>query len=516
MNEVNRLAALTGWRRRGAAMALGAVAALALPPVGFFPVLWLCIPGLVYLLDGSADRRSAFGAGFWYGMGWFAAGLYWISYALLTDAARFGWMIPFAVFGLSAVLAAFLGAATLLARLACPAGPWRVVALAAAWTLMEWARSWAFTGFPWNPLGSVWDRVPAVLQFGAVGGVFGLTLITLPAFAAPVLLAARRGRMLAAVAMAPVVLAGLGGAVRLAGAPDLADAAAYVPKVVLRLVQADVAQGNKWRDDLREAHLREHVELSRRPGFEDVTTVVWPETAASYFLDLDPVHRMVAALAAPARGLLLTGAPRITPRGVEPLQIWNSLMAIDADGRVAGIYDKVHLVPFGEYVPLKEILPIAKITHGGTDFSAGPGARTLDLPGLPPVAPMICYEAIFPGAVVGADQPRPSWLLNITNDGWFGLSAGPYQHLAAARMRAIEEGLPLVRAANTGVSAVIDRWGRTVASLGLGEKGIVDSRLPLADGPTLYSRSGNLPAVLIVAAILAACAAYRRLHNSKR
>lgn len=492
-----RLTALDGWKRRGTAVLLGGTAALALPPVHLLPVLLIAFPGLVWLLEGSRSRRAAFGAGWWFGLGWFTLGLYWIAHALLIEPEKFGWMIPFATLGLGGVLAAFTGTATWLVHLSGVRGPGRVPMLAAAWTLMEWVRSWAFTGFPWNPVGSVWDPVLPVLQFGAIAGMFGLSLVTILAAALPALAADSRltpRARLAALAVAaglPLALAGWGAA-RLAPGGD-----GVVEGVRLRLVQAAIGQSHKWRDDLRQAHLDAHVALSRAPGFDGITHVVWPETATPYFLDSDPERRAQAARAVPPGGLLLTGAPRIAR---QPFQVWNSLMAVDDQARVVGVYDKVHLVPFGEYVPLRGLLPDA-VNVGGSDFAPGAGLRTLALPGLPPAAPLICYEAIFPGAVVGRDQPRPAWLLNVTNDGWFGLSAGPYQHLASSRMRAIEEGLPLVRVANTGISAVFDGHGRPIARLGLGERGVVDAPLPQAPpGLTPFARFGNLAALVMAAA----------------
>jgi len=502
------LAALSGWRRRGALFSLGAVAALALPPVGLIPVLLLAIPALVLVWDASATRPAAFGAGWWWGLGFYTAGFYWIANALLIEPEKFGWLVPFATLGLGGVVAVFSGLATLLAALPGWRGPGRVALLAVAWTLTEWLRTFVLTGFPWNPLGSVWDPLLPVLQFGALAGVHGLTMMTMLVFALPVVAIEcgrrRRWAVLALAAALPVA-AFAGGSVRLALEPTK-----LLPGVQLRLVQPRVAQTNKWRSDQAERNFALDIALSRRPGFENVSAVIWPETAAPFFLDIDGGHRAQALAAVPPGGLLLAGAARITPQGVEPLQIWNSLLAIDGEGGIDGIYDKVHLVPFGEYVPFRGLLPLAKITHGGIDFSAGPGPRTLVLPGLPPVSPIICYEAIFPAAMVGADQPRPGWLLNITNDGWFGISAGPHQHLAAARMRAIEEGLPLARAANTGISAVFDGLGREIARLDLGEQGIVDAGLPEATAITPYGRWGNLAPLCFGAFALAFGWVFRR------
>ncbi|CCG41493.1 apolipoprotein N-acyltransferase [Magnetospirillum molischianum] len=494
----DRFAALSGWRRRLTLVGLGAFGALALPPVSLLPVLLLSLPALVWLFDAAATRRAAFGVGWWWGWGWFIVGLYWVSYALLTDPAKFGWMIPFAVFGLSGLLAVFLGLATLTARLVGARGTGRIAVLAAAWTVAEWLRSWALTGFPWNSLGSVWDVSLPVLQFGALAGLWGLSLLTALAAMAPALLAdspsPRRAVLIGLLTIGLPLAAWGGGSWRLALVPPAETG------LTLRVVQPHIPQGTKWLEERRESHLFDAVTLSRGTSLDTVAAVIWPEAAAPFFLNLDDQHRAYAALAAPPSGLLLTGALRITPRGENPFRLWNSLYAIAPGGATVAVFDKAHLVPFGEYVPLRQLLPITKITNGSTDFTPGPGPRTLTLPGLPPVAPLVCYEAIFPGQVVGHDQPRPDWILNITDDGWFGLSAGPYQHLAAARLRAVEEGLPLVRAANTGISAVFDPLGREVARLGLGERGSFDAVLPRPLAVTPYGRFGDsLPLALALA-----------------
>jgi apolipoprotein N-acyltransferase len=295
-----------------------------------------------------------------------------------------------------------------------------------------------------------------------------------------------------------------GGAVRLGGAPTYRPDAttAMVPGVRLRIVQANIPQRQKWQPELRIGHLRRHIALSRQPSEQPPTHVIWPETAVPFFLANDESIRAAAAVAAPRDGVLITGAPRRSG-GRDNANFWNAAHAISDDGRIVASYDKAHLVPFGEYVPLRGILPIDKLVPGQGDFSAGSGRQTITVPGLPPVSPLICYEAIFPGAVARRDE-RPGWLLNLTNDAWFGTFAGPQQHFAIAATRAVEEGLPMVRAANTGISAVIDPYGRPVAMLGLGVEGVIDSGLPRAlAAPTPYARWGNaIPAGLLGFVIL--------------
>jgi apolipoprotein N-acyltransferase len=270
--------------------------------------------------------------------------------------------------------------------------------------------------------------------------------------------------------------------------------------VRLRLVQPNIAQDVKWRPDLLDANLADQIRLGALPLETAPTHILWSEVAAPMFIDRHPERLAAIAEATPEEGLTILGTLRRTPEG-QPFEIWNSLIAVAPDGTAVGHYDKSHLVPFGEYMPLRGLLDIANFTIGFADFSAGAGITTLRLPNTPPFSPLICYEAIFPGAVVAGGE-RPQWLLNITNDGWYGNSAGPYQHLAAAQMRAVEEGLPMVRVANTGISAIVDPFGRIVRYLGLGARGILDGALPQAlPRGTFYARWGNGP-VLVLAGVL--------------
>ncbi len=515
----DKVASLTGWRRYAVAALCGCVATLALPPLYLFPGLLPAFWGLFWLAQGARTARQGFATGWWFGFTHFVTGLYWITNALLVDAEKFGWLAPFAVSGLSLGFAMFPG----LVILACYWGRvrgWAVgaaapVLFAIAWTAGEWLRGTILTGFPWNLMATTWSFSPTMSQSAALFGAYGLSFVTVLAAVAPAALfggtaALARRPVKAVLAMVALLIAcAVGGTARMALAPAQ-DAQPMVPGVRLRLVQANVDQRLKWEESERVNTLRKYLALSRQPGASPITHVVWPETALPYFLSTEPELLRILAQVVPPGGLLLTGAVRVDPPGTIPAQVWNSVHAIDDRGQVVATYDKFHLVPFGEYVPLRNILLIDKITPGTADFASGPGPGTLALPGLPPVSPLICYEAIFPAAVTARSGPRPQWLLNVTNDAWFGQSAGPHQHFASARLRAVEEGLPMVRAANTGISAVIDPYGRVLASLALGREGVLDAALPEALPPTPFARFGNAILLMLLAAAVGAIAILRR------
>lgn len=487
------MGALRGWRRYGAAFLLGLLSSLALPPAFAFPVLWATLPLLVWILDGAKRKRQAFFVGWFFAFGLYAASLYWISNALLVFSDRLLWMVPFAALGLPAGLAVFGGLAGLLARLAAP-GPARAVAFAAAWVLCEWLRGHVLTGFPWNLLGHAWTGTDAMSQAGAWTGVYGLSALAVASAVLPALSAAAGvrkpsvRRRMAAVALAAALPAAIAasGAFRLSRAPAIGIA--DTPGIGLRLVQANIPQQQKWKRDLRGPNFYRHLELSEKDRPDWITHLIWPETAAAFFLEEDGPARDVAAAVIPDGGHLITGAPR---RQQDPFTLHNSVVVLDQRGAVAATYDKAHLVPFGEYMPFRSVIGIDKIAAGSVDYSPGPGLRTLDLPGLPSFSPLVCYEAIFPGAVVSGTEPRPDWLLNLTNDAWYGKTAGPHQHLTMARLRAVEEGLPLVRVTNTGITAAFDAYGRETGRIPLEQPGVLDIRLPRPLPPTLYTRLGD-------------------------
>ncbi|MEQ9334200.1 apolipoprotein N-acyltransferase [Thalassobaculum sp.] len=506
----SRLAAILArpWPRAFAVLLAGALSAAALPPVGAIPALF-GVAVLAWAVRVAPTARGAALAGWLWGFGYHVAGLYWIANALLVDGARHGWLVPFAVAGLPAVFALYVAAAAWAARRLARTGVAAWLALAGCLAAAEWLRGHLFTGFPWNLPAYVWDPVPALLQPAALLGAYGLSLVTLLAAAAPALwldpATGRRGR-LAAAAACLLLLGGLGawGWARIPAGP-----APAVDGVVLRVVQGNVPQRDKWNPTLKPRHVLRYLSLSAAGAAPTVraagvapgaapTLVVWPETAVAYLIGPEtPLTGLAGAV--PAGGSLLFGAAREDAEG----RVYNSVLALAADGTLRWAYDKAHLVPFGEYVPLRTVLPLDPIVQGSRDFTPGSGPATLDLPGLPPVSPLVCYEAIFPGAVANPAR-RPGWLLNPTNDAWYGRSSGPYQHLAITRMRAVEEGLPVVRAANTGISFVADPYGRTLARLGLGETGSLDAPLSRALPPTVYSRIGDLGFLLLVGILLAA------------
>jgi apolipoprotein N-acyltransferase len=502
-----------GWRRILIAFVAGAVTTLALPPLSVWPAPFLTFPVLVWLVDGAAAGRrggvvSAAVAGWWFGFGYFLAGLYWIGYAFLVDAKTFGWLLPFAVILMPAGLALFTALGLALARLLWTRGASRVLALAVALTVAEGLRGHVLTGFPWNAFGYTFATLDWLAQSAALVGLWGLTFIAVLVYASPAVLtddpADTRRRWLVPAFGALVVAAMAGyGAFRLHGTPT-----SFVDNVRLRIMQPNLQQDDKFRYSQKQAVMNRYIALSDRAsgpqstGIADVTHLIWPESAFPFFLtrEADALAQIAALL--PEGTVLITGAaraPEIMPNDAIT-RAYNSIYVIDHDGSVLSVYDKVHLVPFGEYLPFQsflERLGMMQLTKVAGGFIPGDRRRAMTAPRAPSFVPLICYEIIFPGAAVPAGE-RGGWMLNLTNDGWFGISAGPYQHFQQARLRAIEEGLPVVRAANTGISAVIDPLGRVIRSLPLGSEGVLDSTLPRPLAPTPYARFGDGPAGLLV------------------
>ncbi len=522
-----RIILADGWTRRLIALAAGALGALALPPFDFAPAMIAPLTTAVWLIDGAAVRGaglrgatllSAAGAGWWLGFGYFLAGLWWLGAAMLVEADQFAWALPLAVVGLPAMLALFPALGFALARGLWSSGSLRIFSLAAGLGAAEWLRGHILTGFPWNDFGMALAQAGPLGQGAALLGLHGLDLVAILIFAAPATIVDRApGRRFftnGAARTATVLLAALAtyGTLRLATSPT-----EYVEGVKVRLMQPNLPQDAKFRPENGAKILRDYLALSDRAtgpdrtGIADVTHLIWPESAFPYILSREP--QALSAIARALQGkILITGAARVEGDGSGRRgKIFNSIEVLQGD-RLLAFYDKAHLVPFGEYLPLESLLRplgVSQLVPGIWDQGEGP--RALLAPGLPRIAPLICYEAVFSGeaAPKGPDGRRPELLLNLTNDGWFGRTTGPYQHFAQARLRALEEGLPLIRVANTGISAIIDPYGRLLESLPLGEEGIIDGRLPRAAPETFFARRGRFVFPVLLALVAAVAAAGR-------
>lgn len=507
-----------GWRRRMIAFGAGALGALAMPPFSLFALMVAPMSVAVWLIDGSsgwcdgrstvAGLRMAFGAGWWMGFGYFVAGLWWVGAACLVEADKFIWALPLGVVALPAVLAIFPAVGFTLARLLWSGGPSRVFALAFGLGLSEWARGLLLTGFPWNDIGMALGANLFLAQTASLIGLHGLTFVAIAIFAAPATLW-RVGQVRLVlrptiVAAAALSLMACFGVLRLE-----APATPTVPGAKLRLIQPNIPQGASFAPENKDAILRRYFALSgqKNDAARDVTHLIWPESAFPFILSRDA--QALGDIADYLRDgrTLVTGAARAGINGAGEPEYYNSVEVLNGRGLSRERYDKQHLVPFGEYVPFERWLDRMAITQfvqvpGG--FSQGLGPRDLSVPGLPVAMPLICYEAIFPIEIGDAfsGARRPAWMLNLTDDAWFGLTPGPYQHYAQARLRAIELGLPLVRAANSGISAVVDGLGREIAVAPLGEENVLDFQLPKPLPPTWQSRFGSLGAGLIAVMLL--------------
>lgn len=522
-----RIILAEGWTRRAIAFAAGATGALALPPFDFTLAMAVPMTVAVWLIDGAAGEGGRLGslsaaarAGWWLGFGYFLAGLWWLGAAMLVEADQFAWALPLAVIGLPAVLGLFTALGFALARLLWSPGSLRVFALAAGLGAAEWLRGHVLTGFPWNDVGMALAQAGPLAQVASLIGLHGLDLAAIVIFAAPAtILEARPGarfRANAAVWAAALLIAGFAafGALRLAMNPT-----EEVAGVRLRLMQPNLPQDAKFNPANGPEILRRYLTLSdratgpERTGVADVTHLIWPESAFPYILSREP--QALSAIARALRGkILITGAARVEgDSGGRRGRIYNAIEVLQGD-RIVAFYDKTHLVPFGEYLPFESLLRplgVTQLVPGIWDRGQGP--RKLAAPGLPAIAPLVCYEAVFPGEATagGADGDRPQLLLNVTNDGWFGQTTGPHQHFAQARLRAIEEGLPLVRVANTGISAIVDAYGRVIESLPLGVEGIIDGGLPKPAPVTFFALRGWMAFPILWAVFVAMAAAGRWL-----
>ncbi|WP_245413520.1 apolipoprotein N-acyltransferase [Mangrovicella endophytica] len=559
-----RILLLEGWRRAALAFLAGAVATLALPPVNFPAAGFVSFPILVWLLDGAAGRPGAgplrrlmpaFRIGWMFGFGYFIAGLWWLGAAMLVDAADFLWAIPFAVLILPAILAIYYGLAAALARSVWSENAGRLFSLAAAFAFFEWARGVLFTGFPWNEIGMMAAPVPLLMQSVSVIGLHGLTLAAIYVYASPAVIIGRQGRAPALLLAMALVVAHVGyGVIRLSTAET-----GSVDGVTLRIVQPNIEQTLKWDEAEEERIFARLLSLSARPAAADAadgsppaartgneaaavapgddddamadTTeaegaaaarrlIIWPETAFPFLLTQRPdAITRIADMLQPGE-TLIAGGVRLEARddGARPLA-YNAVYVIDERGEIIDARDKTHLVPFGEYLPLQAILQrfgISQIVKMPGGFSPGAVRSPVPLDDAPSFLPLICYEIIFPGEMaLPAAGERPGFIVNVTNDAWYGRTPGPYQHLRQAELTAAAFGLPLVRSANTGISVVTDGYGRVMDGMALGSGGAFETALPHALPATFYAHFGDriFWVAEAVAAVLAAASLLRWRHR---
>ena len=490
---------------------LAAISTFALAPNFWWWLLPLTLPYAIFVLDevheqleGRRKVRAAFMLGWWWGMGYFVAGLYWIPNALLVDVEKFLWLVPFAAVGIPAGLAIFTGLSFVTMMALWSKGQGRLLIFACIFVAFEWLRSWVLTGFPWNSLHQVWAGNATFMQLASITGPWGLSLIV--AYMGVVPYALKDG-LIHRKTWYPVVLAViLVGGTAIYGMLRLnAHPTRYHETVRVRIVQPNISQKDKWLPENAGPITDRLLSLSKPEGKASHTVVIWPEAATPYQLEHYPGTRLGMARRMGPGDLLVSGTPRaIRKLNTEP-RYFNAVVMVDPEGRVLDFYHKHHLVPFGEYVPLENVLGrigLRKITEGAAGFESGDGPVTVSIPGIPSFTPQICYEAIFPAETLADGQERPQWLINVTNDAWYGNTAGPQQHLAQARMRAVEQGLPLARSANNGVSALIDPVGRVLARREFNQTAFIELPLPKPVAETVYARQGSLWAALLFAAML--------------
>lgn len=510
-----RIMLLSGAPRLLLAFAAGLLAVLTQPPFGIFAAAFLSFPVLVWLLDGATGHPDggvirrlwpAVCIGWAFGFGYFLGGLWWLGNALLVEADSFAWALPLAVVGLPACLALFYALAALIARILWSDGVGRIAALALGFGLAEWLRSFIFTGFPWNAIGYAAMPMPLMMQSASVLNLATINMLAVFVFAAPALIATGKGSRIGLSLAVALFAAHTGfGFYRLAlpapGGPD--------QPLAVRLVQPVIDQAKKLDDSERGAIFEEHLALTTAPAEGETKKpdiVVWPETSIPFILTDSPDALARIAEVLDDGQILIAGAVRAEDAGAGlPPRYYNSIYVIDERGQIMSAADKVHLVPFGEYLPFEDMLSswglssVAAALPGG--FSAAKTRSLLTLPGGRTFYPLICYEAIFPDEI-GTDARGADSLLNITNDAWFGDTPGPRQHFHQAQLRAVETGLPLIRAANNGISAIVDARGVLVVGLAYNYRGVIDTilpgRLPTPTNEVIRSRIFGLCAIFLL------------------
>lgn len=511
-----RIVLLWGWRRALVAFLAGMLAVLGQAPYDFSAACFISFPVLIWLLDGTTGDRSssrigrlkpAFAVGWWFGFGYFLGGLWWIGTALLVEAESFAWALPFAMVGIPLLLAFFYGFAAAVARTMWSSGIGRIAALAVGFALAEWLRGFIFTGFPWNAIGYAAMPVTMLMQSVSVVGMDGMNALAVFTFALPALLVDKSGRRAGAALLAGLLIAHAGfGYYRLTRAvPEIDD------HISVRIVQPNIDLTEKWDKDVRDRIFASLLALSSRAPAgegERPQLIIWPETSVPFlFTDRPDALTAIGEMLQEGQ-LLLAGIVReeaASGPGTRT-RYYNSIVAINDRGEIVDAVDKVHLVPFGEYIPFADLFAafgVEQLVAGPMNFEAGSHRKDIELPGGAKAAPFICYEVIFPG-LVARDSAAAQIMINVTNDAWFGNTAGPYQHFRQAQIRSVENGLPLLRAANTGVSGIVEQHGIVVDALAVNAQGVIDARLPVYLAETIDYDHRRIIGIIVVLLLVTA------------
>ena len=519
---------LWGWKRNAWAFFAGAFLTLALPPFDFFAVGFISFPILLWLLEGAVPSQNARGAlrlypaaviGWFFGFGYFVFGLWWLANALLAQGDEFIWALPLAVFGLPAFLALFYAGAAMIGKSIWGNGIGAAAALAFGFGLCEWLRATIFTGFPWNGIGLTAMPSPVLMQSGSIFGVTGMNALAVLMFALPSTIGLHKHKLVGPyLALCLLVAHGGYGYWRL----FQIDSNKQQPTgKIVRLVQPSYQQSQKWDEAERDKIFANYLSLSTQipePNQPKPDLIIWPETAVPFIFTDRPKALSAIGEALDDNQMLLAGAVRQEGQrdAGDAVRYYNSMLAISGKGEIIDAADKMHLVPFGEYLPFGDLLRSLGVQEvampGG--FSAGSARRIFKLPNLPNILPLICYEIIFPG-VTAEESARAKIVVNITNDAWYGRSPGPYQHFRLAQLRSVESGIPLIRAANNGISGEVDGYGRVVGALALDMVGVIDLSIASALEPTIYIQHGQRVIFLLFAALFAISSLTKLRHGSR-
>lgn len=476
---------------------MGSVSVQALPPFYHSYILLMTLSWLLYAIHQATTNKKAFALGYWFGFGFFAFGFSWVNNALLVFPEQTGWLIPITFIASGAFMGLFIAFPALLCKYI--KNIFLQYLSFSAWiVIFEWIRSWFLTGFPWNLWGTCLANHLEMVQFASILGTYGLSLFVILTASAPALWLVGKNRHSAILSLCIILLSSsflyTYGHFRISHLKDDTQS-----DITIRLVQPEISQENKWSEDLRYKHFHNYLKTSSAEPLDNINMIIWGETASPFSLDKDKDALTEAVKIIPENGYLVTGQIRLEDNYYGGWNPFNSSLVINSKGEIEDFYDKSHLVPFGEYIPLRQWLPdfIRPVANMIGTLEAGKGPKVIQVQNIPPFGIQICYEIIFPHQIINP-QHKPDWLINLTNDGWYGISAGPYQHLVNTQMRAVEEGLTIVRSANNGISALINRYGKIIDLMGLQYQGTLDVTLPQNKTiSTIYNKLGNIPILLI-------------------